>query len=434
MNCGELVEQILRVWGVDAIYGQRLDGVRVREVREPSMASLLALAHEKVHHRSAMVHLGGGVLARPAQGDSSEELVLDSPDALVGLAKSMGDFSRLAVLRLELDLETPVEGTAPYPPPLTTAWESGDRGIMERIQACARPVILAGPRVVTTGAHATLNAVAIGLSAGVLNTWGAKGVFHWRSRHHLATAGLQAFDFELGGLPDADLIVATGVDPDEAPESLWQLAPFVVVAPTELGQLAEQVNRAHQDIRMPPLRAGLAEVTQDGWLRSAGPLAPTRATLHYSQSLGEAGYVAADAGVAGYWVARTFSTTQLGAVSVPATPVPGLAVASVVVARLARPYRRALAVVDAPLDGATEAMLKTAAELGIGVGVEVWDPEGPVIDAESHLARVHRLALERSQTVVHLNTEQGQMERMIDVAGPVIAWPELRRGPKFGRA
>ena len=54
-------------------------------------------------------------------------------------------------------------------------------------------------------------------SLGVLNTWGAKGVFDWRSRHHLATAGLQEHDFALAGLGDADLIVATGVDPDEAP-------------------------------------------------------------------------------------------------------------------------------------------------------------------------------------------------------------------------
>ena len=49
-------------------------------------------------------------------------------------------------------------------------------------------------------------------------------------RNLLATVGLQALDFSRGGLADADLIVATGVDEREALAD-WRLAPVVEVAP-----------------------------------------------------------------------------------------------------------------------------------------------------------------------------------------------------------
>ena len=58
-----------------------------------------------------------------------------------------------------------------------------------------------------------LHDLAVSAGIGVLNTWGAKGVFDWRSQHHLATIGLQADDFVLSGLDEADLIIATGLDP-----------------------------------------------------------------------------------------------------------------------------------------------------------------------------------------------------------------------------
>ena len=62
-----------------------------------------------------------------------------------------------------------------------------------------------------------LHDLAVSAGVGVLNTWGAKGVFDWRSRHHLATIGLQADDFVLSGLDQADLIIATGLDQPSLP-------------------------------------------------------------------------------------------------------------------------------------------------------------------------------------------------------------------------
>ena len=94
-------------------------------------------------------------------------------------------------------------------------WVEPDDAVLDRLRAAERPMVLAGPGVVLDRAVAGLHALAAAGSLGVLNTWGAKGVFDWRSRHHLATAGLQARDFELGGVADADLVIATGIDPAE---------------------------------------------------------------------------------------------------------------------------------------------------------------------------------------------------------------------------
>ena len=98
--------------------------------------------------------------------------------------------------------------------------------------------------------------------------------------------------------------------------------------------------------------------------------------------------MAADAGVAGFWVARTFATTQLGGVAVPAEEMPGWAAACVTVARMAAPLRPALAVVADEVDEATSLVLELAAGHGISVGVEVWCEAGEVPDAERHRSRL----------------------------------------------
>ena len=75
--------------------------------------------------------------------------------------------------------------------------------------------ILAGPGVVEAGCVDGLQAFARRVGCGVVNTWGAKGVFRWDDPLHFGTAGLQARDFELAGLGDVDVLVTTGLDPDE---------------------------------------------------------------------------------------------------------------------------------------------------------------------------------------------------------------------------
>jgi len=311
------------------------------------------------------------------------------------------------------------------PGPPAEPVDPGDAAL-EALAAAERPVVLAGPGVVADGCVPGLQAFAAAGSLGVLNTWGAKGVFDWRSPHHLATAGLQARDFELGGLASADLIVATGVDPAEAPPELWRVAPVLELAPAALGVAAAQWSRPRRDIEVPPLRAGLAAVTQEGWASSSVPLAPSLVTRHYAEVLGDGGLVAADPGTAGYWVARTFATTALGGAQVTADPRgDGFAVACCVAARLVDPARPVLAVLDGPLPADIEELLGEADRRGVAVPVEVWSAvgEGDHLEPDAHLERLRAIVGGAGAGVVTLATDPRQLDAMIAVAGEIIAWP-----------
>jgi hypothetical protein len=264
--------------------------------------------------------------------------------------------------------------------------------------------------------------LATTLGAGVINTWGAKGVFHWKSRHHWATVGLQAADFELAGLADADLVVAAGVDPREAPDEAWRDYPHVIVDPAAMGPLAEVIEGRRPTDPMPPLRTRLAAATEAGWAHRGIPLAPTQATLHYGQRLAGGGLVAADAGLAGFWVARTVGTTALGMVAVPPDPVAGWAAACVAVARLADPLRPALAVVSGEVDETTSEVVDFAGSRGIAMGIEVWTDDGPAVDAAAHDLRLPDLVAPGGGGIVSLATHPGQMEAFVAAAGPITAW------------
>jgi hypothetical protein len=60
--------------------------------------------------------------------------------------------------------------------------------------------------------------------------------------------------------------------------------------------------------------------------------------------------------------------------------------------------------------------------LGVSVPVEVWDPDGPKVDADAHLERLRRVAITPDPAPVAVRTDAGQLARMVDVAGPVVAW------------
>ncbi len=180
---------------------------------------------------------------------------------------------------------------------------------------------------------------------------------------------------------------------------------------------------------MPPLRAALAGVTQDGWARSSGPLAPSKVTQDYARSAAGDRFVAADPGEAGYWVARTFATTRLGGAKVPARRRhQGAAVACSVVARRRRPGWPVLAVADGPMSDATAAVLAAADELGVPVALELWDPAGPALDADAHVERLTTMLASDRTTIAYLAVDPTQLERMVAAAGPVTAWSGLVDG------
>lgn len=269
---------------------------------------------------------------------------------------------------------------------------------------------------------AGLHAVAAAGSVGVLNTWGVKGVFDWRSRHHLATAGLQERDFELAGFADADLIVATGVDAVEAPPTAWQLAPWVDVAPAALADLSERWSRPALPIEAVALRTVLGDAVAGWWESQSSPVAPARAVAGMAAALGPRGLVAADPGDAGLWVARSYATTRLGSVSVPARGgTEGWAAACTFAAMLRDPSRRTLAVVD-HLDSLTAGIVDLARRRGLPLVVVVWDRDAAPTSPEEHDARIGRALAERRPAVLRVGVDRSHTDDLVDIAGRVVAW------------
>jgi hypothetical protein len=326
---------------------------------------------------------------------------------------------------LDLDLEAPATGAAIAPcAPVDGRLDAPDEAA-RAIGAADAPMVLAGPGVVRAGAVPGLHALAAAGRLGVLNTWGAKGVFDWRSRHHLATVGLQAWDFDLGGLPESDLVIATGVDLDESPAARWQDDHAVVVDPHALSSLAELVDRSGPWLPVPELRRRLAAVTQAGWADTRTPIAPTAVTRNYGAVLGAGGRIAADAGTAGFWVARTFSTTEPGSALVPATVIDGFAAAATLVSRLVSPRRKVLAVIDGMPSVVTRRLVELADALGLGFAIEAWSAAGDVVDPDTHLERLARVAVAPRSEIVTLAPAAWQLDRIVQAAGPVVAWNGL---------
>jgi hypothetical protein len=440
VTAGSVLARALAAGGIGAAYGHPLDGVPVTEVTDPAVAVLLAQAHRAVHGVVAVAHVGDGTLVVPGprpgspwdRADSADSVVIDDVDALRTLALLVAERASEDGVRLQVrvDLAAPAPVGPVARPVSPDEWLEPNPSLVRDVTRASRVVVLAGPGVVDRRAVGALRALAVAGRLGVLNTWGAKGVFHWQSRHHWATVGLQTRDFELGGIPEADLVLAVGVDEREAPRRLWaERAPVREVPPQALGPLAERWPVTPGDFPdVPPLRERLAAVTQAGWTATSVPLMPSRVTLHYARVVGESGLVAADPGTAGYWVARTFATTRLGSVLVPSAPLEGWAAACVLVARLAAPLRPALAVVDSGGGERTSAVLAEASRLGVGIGVEAWDPDVAPSSAEQHLARLDDLVSGDPGAVTStVATDPRQLAEMVDAAGPVRAWTDDQR-------
>lgn len=159
-----------------------------------------------------------------------------------------------------------------------------------------------------------LHALAHRAGCGVVNTWGAKGVLRWDDPRHFGTAGLQARDFELAGLADVDVLVTSGLDPDEVTSTPWAgRAEVIDVAPADLAAFERPLPGG--SLERPPLYTALAAVVGPLYDEPGSP--PARAAA-LAAGLPEGGLVVAEPGLVGFWVARTFPTAVPGSVAVPA--------------------------------------------------------------------------------------------------------------------
>jgi thiamine pyrophosphate-dependent acetolactate synthase large subunit-like protein len=234
--------------------------------------------------------------------------------------------------------------------------------------------------VVQAGCVEGLRAFAGRVGCGVVNTWGAKGVLRWDDPLHFGTAGLQVRDFELAGLADVDVLVTSGLDPAEVTTRPWEgKAEVIDVEPAALATVAIDLPPGSLD--RPRLYTELAGVIGPLYAQPGSP--PARAAA-LAGALAPHGLVVAEPGLVGFWVARTFPTSEPGSVVVPASL--DRALAWRLASEAAASGRSVTLVVPEP----------PPVSLG-GVMVEVWDP-----------------------AVVELDPSA-----LVAVAGPIVAWGGL---------
>lgn len=423
---------VRRVWG-SALPGLDHDraGLPLVPVADPDLAVLLADADGRIGEVDGRGRLGAAVLAGPILHLSSAPGGL-APLQTVGSVEEMLDVlvdppgllvPATTAIHLDLDLSTPVPedtsaGVGPERRPVMT---------LDPSMAAMSITAVVGPGVVRASALAGLRSMSRAAGAGVLNTFGAKGVERWDSPWHFGTVGLQERDLELAGLDSVDIVVTSGLDEDELPGGRL---PHHVVQDVHPGQLAALCQHWESSGEEPAERPGLfdalARVIRPMYEDDGAPLSPARASLHLSGALPDGGMAVVDPGIAGFWVARAFPTSIPNSVCVPATAAEGFAAAAALVCRMEG--RAVLGVTDrrGGTSPVTEAVLSLAEELGHPVALQLWDDDdAPAWDsATTHVELLEDHLSPSASRIDVVPVEVTAAAALVEVAGPPVAWPD----------
>lgn len=406
----------------EALLADVLPGLDATRVGEPEVAVALADAAGRLGRAPGVALLPGGRLHLGSQpGAAPDRVRVDDPRYLAGLVAgwSVGAVHAAVELELDLDLEAPCPAGIE---PVALDDTGGDVLMLAPELASFDLVVLAGPGVVRDRQVAALQSFAAAAGCGVLNTWGAKGVFAWDSPHHLGTAGLQARDFALAGVPDAELVVAVGLDPLEAPADRWAGAQVLDVEPWQLATLAYRWPEPERSPAPTALYRELSAALAPLYASEAVPLSPARAARDLASARPDGGLVVADPGPAGLWVARTFPTTEPGSVVVPAAFCRGFAASAALVAGASG--RPAVAVTTAPLDPLSEAVLAEAAVRRVPVVVEEWGADAPLASPGRRLDALHAARAGGGVHRLGVPVDFALTRVLVDVAGEVVAWTQ----------
>lgn len=422
---GQLLGRCLRAVGATRVFGapdagiSGIPGLHHVRVDEPELAALLAGAAGRIGAGPGVALLPGRrLLLTSAPGVAPDRFRLDDVEAMPFTVASWtaGLVHAATELLIDLDLDAPV-GSEVGPVRL----EPGGRPVsLDPALAGEDIVVLAGPGVLRHQAVSSLAALARDLGVGVVNTWGAKGLFRWDSPYHHGTVGLQARDFERAGVTGAGVVIAVGLDPAESPRSRWEGPAVLELDPWQLDALALRWPEPGEVPPPPPLYRELAEALRPLYDADQVPLTPARAAADLAAARPDGALVVADPGPAGLWIARALPTTEAGSVVVPATVAPGFAAAAGVVASL--DGRLSVSVTAEPLDERTEAVLELAEGWGAQVVLEVWGDNGDPIEPDARRGRmVDALGARRVQRLP-VAVDFSSTEVLIDIAGPIVAW------------
>lgn len=428
---GDLLGELLADAGVTRTWGERLEGLALDHVEitgDPDLAALLADADGRIGTGFGAALVGGRIVHLSSKpGGTTMPVTVRSADELLDAFAAMPDdgLPQTFAVHLDVDLAEPTD---------RIAQQRVGREVVVTLNpsfADASVVVIAGPGVARGGKDAGLRELGARTGWQVFNSWGAKGVYAWFDDHHGGTIGLQRRDLELARVQDAELVIATGLDPDELGIDDLGSAVVQVVDPH---QLAALTYRWPVTAREPAPRSDfygvISGVVTPMYEATTTPIAPARAALHLSGARPEAGVVVADAGVAGFWLARTFPTREPGSLVVPATHQEGFAVAAAVAAAVGG--RPCVAVVDADPDGqpdeTSRMVIDAAASLGVVPAVQVWGANGDPVDVDEH-ARRSEEQFGGHTGLMAVRLRDGDLDALVEVAGEVVAWG----GTGFGR-
>jgi hypothetical protein len=421
---GDLLGEGLRTLGVTRVWGAPLaglgdhPGLDLIPIDDPGLACLLADADGRVNGGLGVASVPGGVLhlsSRP--GGTAYPRSIETADELVD---ALGSFGAAAVpetvaVHLALGLDEPVADD------LRTR-RDGVGGVVMTLDPMFADLDLAfvaGPGVVRSGNSEAARRFATSVGAPLVASVGAKGVVRWDSPFDGGTVGLQEHDLSLAGVTGADVVIASGIDPDETP--LDALGP--VVQEVEAWQLPALTARWTGSRRPPTDRtalvAAISAVLTPRYESTATPLDPARAALHLSGAAPDGGVVCSEAGRAGFWIARAMPTGIPGSMVVSATPQDGAAAAMALAARVAG--RPAVAVCDGMCE-MTGAVMELARTLGVGLAIQEWRPSGAQMGPDEHATQTVRDFTSDVVEARSIAVATDDLDDVIEAAGSVVAW------------
>jgi hypothetical protein len=290
-------------------------------------------------------------------------------------------------------------------------------------------VLVAGAGVVRARMVGELARLAESAGVGVLNTFTAKGMFAWDSPYHLGTAFLQEQDLKLAGIGRDTRLLLVGVDRDECPAALLDVAgvqigstsPVWSVPAARLPDLADWVGSSqHWPPEPGELYRVLAGIVQPMYSSDGLPFLPPRGAVELLRSMPADGVITVEPGIAGLWVARAIPTTRLGSVRVPAAGGPGSAAAAAL--NLALAGVPALAIVDAPLSGPSEELMDLARRRSLPLVIAEWGDAGDYRSAGEYPEAIAQALASGGVHLIRIPVDLSVTTLLTAAAGPLVAW------------
>ena len=261
------------------------------------------------------------------------------------------------------------------------------------------PIVVVGGDAIAAGGADELRRVAVERRVGMLNTFAAKGLFAWNDPAHLGTIGLQERDLELAGIALKEVLLV-GV-PEREISKRWLASVYASWHDVRADELDALLTTNVVATPRPPLYWALASVCGPLYGSDAAPLNPARAAADLATWLPPGAVVRARADAAGFWLARTFPTRELGSVRFDDTRFN-----------------------DARFNDTAAATLHVVSDLtyvdGLDAVIEHWTWDGPSLTSSQRLGRLSKAIARGGRAVLPLAVDWSALKGLYEVAGPPL--------------